>query len=115
MIIVENEYGTIKIADDFFVDLVQNVISESFGIERTVSNIKQRMKSLITQTGNRSGVIIERSGKDLFLKLHVEVKYGVNINEAIKNLVDKIKYTIESYDLDVCVKNIDVCVDKMNA
>jgi uncharacterized alkaline shock family protein YloU len=112
--IAENELGNVAVSDVFFADVVKNVTLESFGIIRTVGNVKQKVKSLIQQRTNYSGITIDRADKDLFIELHVEIQYGINISETIKNLADKIKYTIQNYNLDICVRNIDVDVDSMS-
>ncbi|GHU86586.1 hypothetical protein FACS1894198_6800 [Clostridia bacterium] len=115
MIILENEMGRVEVSEGFFVDVIKSVIDESFGVVRAVSNINQKVRSFIKQKIDHSGILIEQSDNDLFIELHVEVKYGVNITATVKNLADKIRYTIKSYDTGANVKNVNVCVDKMSS
>ncbi|MDR2817454.1 MAG: Asp23/Gls24 family envelope stress response protein [Oscillospiraceae bacterium] len=115
VIISENELGRVEVSDGFFVDVIKSVIGESFGVVRAVSNIGQKVRSFIRQRIDHSGILIERSENDLFIELHVEVKYGVNITATVKNLTDKIRYTIKNYDTGVNVRNVNVYVDRMSS
>ncbi|MDR1260114.1 MAG: Asp23/Gls24 family envelope stress response protein [Oscillospiraceae bacterium] len=113
MALEENELGEITVSEEFFIDVIKSVVAESLGVVGTIENVEQKIKSFIKQKINNSGILIEKHDQNLFIELHIKVKYGVNISEAVKNLVEKIRYTIENYDVGMCVKNIDVCVDKM--
>lgn len=112
MLIEENLIGKVEVSKAFFVDLINVAVAESFGIVRTVGNFPQKLKTLITQKNN-DGIIVMRENERLFIELHIEIKYGVNISEATKNLVERIKYTMENY-IAIRVENVDVYIDKMS-
>jgi uncharacterized alkaline shock family protein YloU len=44
----------------------------------------------------RKGVKVRRKGDELSLNLYIIVEAGVNITEVARNLIDQVKYVLES-------------------
>ena len=112
MLLEKNTIGKIEIAENFFVDLVNNIAAESFGVVGTSSDFLQKFYSLI-KNGGRNGITIRKEENKLYIDLHIEVKYGVNIAETIKNLTEKIKYIIKDCT-GFETENINIYIDKMS-
>lgn len=112
MLLEKNAIGKVEIAEDFFVDLVNNVAAESFGVVGMPNDFLRRFRSLV-KNGNSNGAVIKKEEDKLYIDLHIEIKYGVNIAETIKNLTEKVKYVIKDCT-GLETENINVYIDKMS-
>lgn len=110
MLLEKNATGKVEIAGDFFVDLVNSIAAESFGVVGTSSNFLRNFRSLVKNSDN--GIVVRKEDK-LYIDLHIEIKYGVNIAETVKNLTEKIKYVIKDC-AGFETENINVYIDKMS-
>ena len=112
MLLEKNAIGKVEIAKDFFVDLVNSIAAESFGVVGTSSNFLRNFRSLVKNSDN--GIVVRKEEEDkLYIDLHIEIKYGVNIAETVKNLTEKIKYAIKDC-AGFETENINVYIDRMS-
>ena len=111
MLLEKNAIGKVEIAEAFFADLVNRIAAESFGVIRTSSNFLRNFRSLVKNSDN--GIVVRKEEDKLYIDLHIEIKYGVNIAETVKNLTEKIKYVIKDCT-GFETENINVYIDKMS-
>ncbi|MCQ2486933.1 MAG: Asp23/Gls24 family envelope stress response protein [Clostridia bacterium] len=115
MVKVENPLGTIEITEEYFSELLGNVVPTCFGVAGMAdSNAFQGIRSFLDRKHQYldRGVSVVREPDGLVIGLHIVVTYGVNISEVVKNIVEKVRYTIEEVT-DMDVKKINVYVDSM--
>lgn len=112
MLLEKNAIGKVEIAEAFFADLVNSIAAESFGVVGTSSNFLRNFRSLVKNDSN-NGIVVRKEEDKLYIDLHIEIKYGVNIAETVKNLTEKIKYVIKDCT-GFETENINVYIDKMS-
>ena len=112
MLLEKNAIGKVEIAEAFFADLVNSIAAESFGVVGTSSNFLRNFRSLV-KNDSSNGIMVKKEEDKLYIDLHIEIKYGVNIAETVKNLTEKIKYFIKDCT-GFETENINVYIDKMS-
>ncbi len=114
MIRIENRYGTIEIAQEYFRYLVGNAVSSCYGVAGMVrSGTRQGLRSLVTRRAFADdGVRVRSNGDNLVVDIHIEVIYGMNIAAISKSIVHKVRYCIEEAT-GLTVKKVNVFVDGM--
>ena len=111
MLLEKNAIGKVEIAGAFFADLVNSIAAESFGVVGTSSNFLRNFRSLVKNSDN--GIVVKKEEDKLYIDLHIEIKYGVNIAETVKSLTEKIKYVIKDC-AGFETENINVYIDRMS-
>ena len=114
MIQIENPLGTVKISSAYFSNLIGYAASECFGVVgmadatrlpngRSLVARKERLDRGVKVTSTKEGLVVD---------LHIIVSYGVNVTAIVKNIIDKVRYTVqEATGLEI--KQVNVYVDDM--
>ncbi len=117
MVKFENPLGTIEIDQDYFAELLGSIVPTCFGVVGMAnSNAFQGARSFLNRKTRYldQGVSVRREPEGLVIELHIVVTYGLNISTVVRNLVEKVRYTIEEAT-GMKVKKVDVYVDSMTA
>jgi uncharacterized alkaline shock family protein YloU len=115
LIKIERPLGVIEITDEYFSQLIGNVVPACYGVVgMSNSNTKQGIRSFLYKGRDfiDRGVTVHSDGEGLIVDLHIVVTYGVNITEVVKSIVNKVGYTVQQAT-DLKVKNVNVHVDSM--
>ena len=113
MIRVENRLGTVSISNEYFTALVSKTASSCFGVSgMVVSGASQEIRSMAGASLPDKGVIVRAENGALSVELHIEVVYGLNINEVVKNIMSEVRYAVEQAT-GLKVSRVNVCVDAM--
>lgn len=115
MIRVENPLGDIEISEDYFSQLIGNVVPSCYGVVGMANgNTIQGLRSFFNRRQKfvDQGVTVRSDGEGLIINLHIIISYGVNISAIVGNIVDKVSYTLEEVT-DLKVKKVNVYVDSM--
>ncbi len=113
MIKVENRLGTVSISNDYFTALISRKASACFGVTGMVpSGTSQGIRYMAGAKMPDKGVIVSVEDGALVIELHIEVIYGVNINEVVRSLVEEVQFAVEQF-AGLKVKKVNVCVDSM--
>ncbi len=115
MITIENPLGKIQITEEYFSQLIGNVVPSCFGVVgMTNSTPIQRIRAFFNK--NRKyvdkGIKVYNDGDGLTVDLHIIVTYGVNITAIVQSIVNKVRYTVEEAT-GLKVNNVNVYVDSM--
>ncbi|UMZ73308.1 Asp23/Gls24 family envelope stress response protein [Natranaerofaba carboxydovora] len=104
------EYGQIIISEDVIADIVGIAAIECYGIVGMASKrFKDGIWELLKRENLSKGVVIKSSGEKLIVDVFIIVSYGVNISQVCQNIMDKVKYTLETNTgLEVDEVNINV-------
>lgn len=115
MITIENPLGVIQITEEYFSQLIGNVVPSCFGVVGMANSTPiQGIRSFFYR--NRKyvdqGVKVHSGVDGLIVDLHIIVTYGVNISAIVQSIINKVRYTVEQAT-DLKVKNVNVYVDSM--
>lgn len=117
MIKLETHLGIITVGENYFANLVGNVVSSCYGVSGMVkSGAMQNIRSFFSNFSKRTfadeGVRVRAEEDKLIVDIHISVIYGMNISAIAKSIVNKVRYTVEeATGLDV--KKVNVYVDEM--
>lgn len=115
MVQFENPLGTIEINEEYFSELLGSIVPTCFGVVGMAdSNAFQGVRSFLNRKTRYldQGVSVRREDGGLVIELHIVVTYGLNISAVVRNIVEKVRYTIEEAT-GMNVKKVDVYVDSM--
>ena len=115
MVKYENPLGTIEIDQDYFSELLGSIVPTCFGVVGMADrNAFQGVRSFLNRKTRYldQGVRVRRDPDGLVIELHIIVTYGLNIATVVRNLVEKVRYTVEEAT-GMAVKKVDVYVDSM--
>ena len=115
MVKYENPLGTIEIDQNYFSELLGSIVPTCFGVVGMADrNAFQGVRSFLNRKTRYldQGVRVRRDPDGLVIELHIIVTYGLNIATVVRNLVEKVRYTVEEAT-GMAVKKVDVYVDSM--
>ena len=115
MVVYHNKLGKIRLTRDYFTSLVASAASSCYGVAgMAYSNPNDSLSSLIFGESTRAnkGVIITEENGELIITLHIVVTYGVSIRTIVKNITDRVSYTVENAT-GLSVRKINVYVDNI--
>ena len=96
---MENQYGQIIIGSDVIATYAGSVAVECFGIVGMAAvNVKDGLVKLLKRDYLNHGinVTIDEDNK-ITIDFHVIVAYDVNISTIADNLIETVKYKVESF------------------
>lgn len=89
--------GKIVISDGVLADLAGLTCTRCYGIVGMASqSLHEGVAELLGRESLRRGVRLKRRDESVSFDLYVIVKVGVNIVEVAHNLIEQVKYTVES-------------------
>lgn len=111
MVCYYNTYGKVCMSNNYFAELVSDVVQSGFGVAgMNASNMSDEFRSMLDPNFPNKGVQITESDGKLIIQLHIKVSYGLNIAAAVKSITHKVKYVVEEAT-GLSVRRIDVSVD----
>lgn len=94
---VRNDLGKVSISDDVLADLAGLTCTRCYGIVGMASqSFQEGVAELLGRESLRKGVRLKRNGDVLSFDLYVIVEAGINIAEVAHNLIEQVKYMVES-------------------
>ena len=108
---MENSLGSIIIDTNVIAKYAGSVAVECFGIVGMASlNMKDGLVKLLRRENLERGISVRVSENRISLDFHVIVSYGVSINAVSNNLLDNVKYKLESFT-GMEVEQINIIVE----
>ena len=90
--------GNIYIDPEVIAQYAGSVAVECFGIVGMASvNVKDGLVKLLMKESIRHGISVNIVNNKLILDFHVIVAYGVSIITVCDNLINNVKYKVESF------------------
>ena len=90
--------GNIFIDSEAIAQYAGSVAVECFGIVGMASvNVKDGLVKLLVKDSITHGIAVNIVNNKLILDFHVIVSYGVCIATVCNNLIDSVKYKVESF------------------
>lgn len=102
--------GKITISEEVVATVAGVAATECYGIVGMASRkIKDGIAELLGRESLSKGVEVELDGNKVKVRLYIVVGYGTRISEVAKNVVEQVKYKIES-STGLEVQHVDIRV-----
>lgn len=107
---VSTELGQITISDEVIALIAGMAATECYGLVGMASrNIQDGIAELLGMENLSRGVEVKLAGDEVVIDLYIVVEYGTKITEVAHNVMDKVRYVVESMTgLKVARVNITV-------
>lgn len=105
------QYGNINISIDAIASLAGGVVTECYGVVGMASQkfVKDGIAELLKKENYAKGVVVTNKEHVLELDLYIVVSHGVKISEVVREVQERVKYTLEkSLELDFNAVNVYV-------
>ncbi|WAW14221.1 Asp23/Gls24 family envelope stress response protein [Peptostreptococcus equinus] len=95
--VLNNELGKIEIDKHVLAQLTYKAAVESYGLVGFSSKSKGIVELLKGENATKGVNIIEISENQIDIEIFVILQYGTNITTVANNIIERIKYTVETY------------------
>lgn len=116
MHILQEELGTVKIADDVVAMIAGLAATDVKGVTDMAGNIGNELRSKMGLKNLARGVRVEVNGKRVKAELNLIVEYGYNIPAISQRVQEKVKSTVENMTglevSDVDIRIAGVCMQR---
>lgn len=93
----ENVYGNISVSDEVIGRIAATEATKCVGVVGMAFRSKaDELASILKRDAANKGVKVSVVNGNIVLELHIVAEYGVNLNAISKNIVDGVKYAVES-------------------
>lgn len=84
------------ITDRAIADMVGWTVLECYGVVGMAApNLRQGVSSLLSRDRLHQGIVVEQSGDQLHINVHIIVEYGLNVAEVAGNVHSQVTYNVE--------------------
>lgn len=98
MIGISNEHGNVEYSDEVIANIVGLSTMECYGVVGMASkSAADGLWQLLKIENLSKGVKINYKNEELTIELFVVVQYGTKISVIANNIIQRIRYNIESY------------------
>lgn len=106
----KNDFGNINISEEVISTIAGAAATECYGLVGMASvGLKDGLAGILGKEDLKKGVEVDINGEEVVLNLYVTVGYGVNIAEVARNVMERVKYSVEK-QTGLKVNNINVNV-----
>lgn len=106
----KNQFGNINISEEVISTIAGAAAVECYGLVGMATvKLKDGLAELLGKEDLKKGVEVVIENDEVILNLYIIVGYGVNIAEVAKNVIERVKYSIEK-QTGLKVKHINVNV-----
>ncbi len=95
--ILSNKLGNIEIDKNVLAQLTYKAAMESYGLVGFSSKSKGIVELLKGENATKGVNIIELSDGEVEIEIFIILQYGTNITTVANNIIERIKYTVETY------------------
>ncbi|RQD77835.1 MAG: Asp23/Gls24 family envelope stress response protein [Candidatus Syntrophonatronum acetioxidans] len=93
----KTSFGNITISKEVIALIAGMAAAECYGIVGMASwKISDGISELLKMENLSKGVEVDIAGEDLVINLYIVVGYGTKINQVALNVMEKVKYGVES-------------------
>lgn len=107
---IKNQLGTITISQDVISRIAGNSAVQCYGLVGMArKKISEGVVELLKGEALQKGVIIKSEEGELVIELYIVVSYGTKISEVATNVMEQVRYSVESLT-GLQVKAVNVVV-----
>ena len=104
---IQTDHGEVVIDTDVIAKYAGAVAVECFGVVgMATTNVMEGITSLLKKENLAQGITVNVADGRLSLDFHIIVAYGVSISAVSENLIENVKYKVETFT--------GIPVDKVN-
>ena len=108
---VTNVYGNVTISDEVIASIAASEATHCIGVVGMAYRSKaDQIASLLKKESGSKGVKVSFTGGEAVLEIHVIAEYGVNLSAISNNIIENVKYAVESM-VGCVVKKVEVNVE----
>ena len=108
---MSNELGSIVIDPNVIATYAGSVAVECFGIVgMAIVSMKDGLVHLLKKDSITRGINVSLEDNELTIDFHVIVAYGISISTVSDNLIETVKYKVESFT-GMKIKKINIYVE----
>ncbi|MEW6244977.1 MAG: Asp23/Gls24 family envelope stress response protein [Bacillota bacterium] len=94
---VNNAYGSIILSEEVIATIAGVAATECYGIVGMASSrVADGIAELLGRENLAKGADVTLGEEDVSITLNVIVGYGTRISEVARNVIEKVKYTVET-------------------
>lgn len=107
---LENKLGQVDISEEVIATIAGAAAIECYGLVGMASRkISDGVSGLLKRENLAKGVIVTFQDETVVIDLNIIVGYGVKISEVATNVMDRVRYTVETMTgLKVTEVNVNV-------
>lgn len=106
---LNNKYGSIVISPEIIAELAEQATRQCYGI---IGLTGKPAKSFAGFLKPVKGIGVSDSPDGLTIDLYVIVQYGVNMVAVAENVMDSVRFQLES-QLNLAVKDVNVHIEQV--
>lgn len=107
---MSTELGQINISDEVIGIIAGIAATECYGLVGMASrNIQDGIAELLGRDNLSRGVEVRLGGDEVIIELYIIVEYGTRITEVARNVMEKVKYVVETMT-GLRVANVNITV-----
>ncbi len=108
---IDNVYGSIVISDEVIAKIAAAEATRCVGIVGMAYRSKvDQLASVLKKESSSKGVKVTNVTGGIKLQLHIIAEYGVNLSAISNNIIENVKYGVESM-VGCSVKKIEIAVE----
>lgn len=97
MLNITNEYGTISVNHEAISKIASIAASECYGLVGMASKNKSGMFELLSRQNDVKGIEVTVDDENrITIEMSVIIQYGTKISAVAENIIDTVKYYVES-------------------
>lgn len=108
---LNNKYGSITISPEIIAEIVEKAATQCYGVIGLSIKPTKTVVGLLKRDATR-GVAVTDSPEGVTIDLYVIIQYGVNLVAVAENIMDAVRFQIESH-LNLKLKDINVHVENV--
>lgn len=117
---IQTPLGKISISEHVIATIAGTAAMDCYGLVGMASRkqVKDSITELLGKENPERGVEVKIFDNQLMVDLYIIVSYGTRISEVARNVMDKVKYTLETmlglkvFQVNIIVQGVRVTGDK---
>lgn len=93
---ISNEYGHIFISKESIAKIASLAAMECYGLVGMANREKKGIVELLASSNGSKGIAVEIKDDGIEIGLYVIIQYGTRISTVADNIIDRVKYYVES-------------------
>lgn len=106
---LNNKYGSIVISPEIIADVAEQATRQCYGVIGLTGKPPKSFAGLLKPV---KGVGVVDSPEGLTIDLYVIIQYGVNMVAVAENIMDSVRFQIES-QLNLPLKDVNVHIEQV--
>jgi uncharacterized alkaline shock family protein YloU len=109
--VLRTELGEVRISEDVIAIVAGSAALDCYGLVGMASRkqVKDSITELLGRENLSRGVQVRIQEDEVIVDMYIIVSYGTRISEVAHNVMDKVKYTLDTY-LGLTVDKVNVIV-----